>query len=98
MGGETQTNNINATTTAEQDRASRGIRRKNSVWENRQAAIAIAVVAATMIAAIDSTLIHSADADIERAFQFLTNICFVVVGFYFGTQNARSGARPRPPG
>lgn len=64
------------TTTAEQDRASLGVRRMNLIWETTQAAIAILVTGTALVGNIAG---HNSDV--------LNNACFVVLGFYFGRTN-----------
>ncbi len=77
---------IPATTTLEQDRATAGQRHINRVWEGTQAVIAISVVLATLYAAV---FVQNMD---KAAFTFLTNVLFVVIGFYFGrTNHTRTG-------
>ncbi len=74
------------TTTAEQDLRTAGQRRINGIWEATQAIIAICVVLATLYAAVF-------ERDLSQGqFIFLTNVLFVVVGFYFGrTNHQRTG-------
>lgn len=76
-------------TTLEQDRHTASQRTINLVWELTQAAIAILVVSANVLAAFylptESTI--------------LGNAFFLVIGFYFGrTNHARAGGLPPPQG
>ncbi len=81
-----------ATTTLEQDRVTAGQRRINGIWEMTQAIIAVFVVVATLYAAV-----FVKDLD-KAAFTFLTNVLFVVVGFYFGrTNHTRPSGIPAAP-
>lgn len=81
--------NMNSRTTAEEDRKTSGQRRINVIWEATQAIIAITVTGATIYASVVVTLRSDMD---KTAFIFLTNILFVVIGFYFGrTNHQRTG-------
>lgn len=70
-----------ATTTLEQDRKTAGQRNINRIWEVTQASIAIFVTAGTLYAAVFRENID------KGQFIFLTNVLFVVIGFYFGRTN-----------
>jgi cobalamin synthase len=77
------------TTTAEQDRKTLGQRRINGIWEITQSLVALSVTGTTLYAA--SHMISSPDLG-KTAFIFLTNVFFVVIGFYFGrTNHQRTG-------
>lgn len=77
-------------TTAEQDRHTASQRTMNLVWELTQAAIAILVVVANVLA----SFYLSGDSN-----TILGNAFFLVIGFYFGrTNHARTGGTiPAPP-
>jgi cobalamin synthase len=61
---------------------SAGQRKINLIWESTQATIAIAVTLSTVAASVYLSL----QSD-KTAYTFLTNILFVVIGFYFGRTN-----------
>ncbi len=86
MNAETDNRPLPPTTTAEQDLRTAGQRRINGIWEGTQALIAVCVVLATLYSAVFVPGIDKA------AFTFLTNVLFVVIGFYFGrTNHQRTG-------
>lgn len=76
--------NIDPKTTAEEDRKTQGQRRINIIWEVTQAIIALTVTGSTTYASVVITLRSDLD---KTAFIFLTNVLFVVIGFYFGRTN-----------
>lgn len=79
-----------ATTTMEQDRASAGRRRINAIWESTQAVIALAVTICTL--GVAALTVYRQESGGRESFIFLTNVFFVVIGFYFGrTNHDRSG-------
>ena len=61
-----------------------GQRKINTIWEVTQAFIAITVTVAVLFASVKITL--KSDMD-KTGFIFLTNILFVIIGFYFGRTN-----------
>jgi len=67
---------LSSTTTAEEDRKTFGQRRINLIWEVTQAAIAILVAGAAIIAALRG-----------QVSEMLGNAFFLVIGFYFGRTN-----------
>lgn len=69
--------NANATTTLEEDRHSASRRKINLTWEYTQAAIAVFVVAANVLAAFF----------LPSQSELLANAFFLVIGFYFGRTN-----------
>lgn len=69
------------TTTHEQNLKSASQRAINKIWELTQAVIAISVVIGVLYAAIFR------DGMDKGQFIFLTNVLFVVIGFYFGRTN-----------
>lgn len=79
-----------ATTTLEEDRHTASQRTINLVWEMTQAAIAVIVVCANVLAAFYLPANENT---------ILGNAFFLVIGFYFGrTNHARSGGTiPAPP-
>ena len=82
------TESVAATTTLEEDRFTRSQRHLNLVWELTQAAIAVGIVGATIYAAFTPAI----QADL------LNNMCFLIVGFYFGrTNHARTGGTELVP-
>ena len=72
--------------TALRTKGQRGI---NRIWEITQSLVALSVICATLYASVNMM----ADKELGKtAFVFLTNACFVVVGFYFGrTNHQKSG-------
>jgi len=73
---------LDPTTTREQDRYTQAARQINLIWEMTQAAIAVLIVVANVIAAFYLTTQNT----------LLANAFFLVIGFYFGrTNHARSG-------
>lgn len=96
-GGAPVVDNIPSRTTAEQDLRTAGQREINLIWETTQRHIALFVVAVgctvSAIVVIYSVLQGStADPLVLAAFTLLSNICFLVAGFYFGrTNHARIG-------
>ncbi len=90
--------NIPATTTGEQDRKSAGQREINLIWENTQRLIALFVVVmgclVSGVVVIASTVTGTGEPSslVLAAFTLLSNISFLVAGFYFGrTNHARIG-------
>jgi len=74
------------TTTLEQDLRSASQRAINRIWEVTQASIAIFITTGTIYAAVFRDNID------KGQFIFLTNVLFVVIGFYFGrTNHQRTG-------
>ncbi len=69
---------------AESERTAYGRRRINILWELTQALIALTVTSSTVYASVVITLRSDMD---KTAFIFLTNVLFVVIGFYFGRTN-----------
>jgi hypothetical protein len=66
----------------------KGQRQINRVWEITQASIAILVTATTLF--VSAMMVKTQSA--HEAFAFLTNVFFVVIGFYFGrTNHQRTG-------
>lgn len=63
-------------TTSEQDRTTLGQRRINLIWETTQAAIAVSVTFAAIVAATRG-----------QVSEMLGNAFFLVIGFYFGRTN-----------
>lgn len=80
------------TTTSEQDLKSAGQRIINRIWEITQAAIALTVTGATIF--VSAKLVERGGESEKVAFQLLTNVFFVVIGFYFGRTNH---SRPDEP-
>lgn len=77
------------TTTDEEDRKTSGQRRINAIWEVTQAIIALMVTGASIYAAVEITLRSDMD---KMAFIFLSNLAFIIIGFYFGrTNHSRTG-------
>jgi len=66
-----------STTTLEEDKHSESRRIINLTWEYTQAAVAIMVVLANVIAAFA----------LPETSQLLSNAFFLVIGFYFGRTN-----------
>ncbi len=73
-----------ATTTAEQDRKTKGQRIINALWEVTQSFVAICVTSVTLYVA---AIMAKETGMSGTAFSFLTNVFFVVIGFYFGRTN-----------
>ena len=66
----------------------KGQRRINAIWEITQASIALGVTLTTLY--VSAAMIKGDTA--KEAFIFLTNVFFVVIGFYFGrTNHQRTG-------
>ncbi len=78
---------LTPTTTSEQNLRTAGQRKINLIWEYSQAAIALSVVAATIIYAFSLLFLVNPPAN-----SILTSAFFLVIGFYFGrTNHARIG-------
>jgi len=74
---------------AEEALRAQGQRRINGVWEITQSLVAIAVTCATLYASV--SMMKNVELG-KTAFVFLTNVFFVVIGFYFGrTNHQRTG-------
>jgi len=90
------TQNINSTTTAEQDLHSAGQRKINYIWEYTQAAIALITVLANIIYIFAMLFIPNISTGAATAATLLANAFFLVIGFYFGrTNHARMGENPK---
>lgn len=89
------------TTTSEQDLRTASQRKINLIWEDTQRLIAIYVVGvACMVSAyvvvLNVTRGGEVNALVIAAFTLLSNIGFLVAGFYFGrTNHARIGDTPQ---
>lgn len=89
--------NLPPKTTAEQDLKSAGQREINLIWETTQRHIAlfVVVVGCTVSATVVVYSVvkgSTTDPLVLAAFTLLSNICFLVAGFYFGrTNHARIG-------
>lgn len=95
---ENERKNIPSTTTEEQDLKSAGQRQINLIWETIQRHIALFVVtiACLVSAAVVIASVVRASGEpsslVLAAFTLLSNISFLVAGFYFGrTNHARIG-------
>ena len=74
----------------EESLRSSGQRRINGLWEITQSLVALFVTGTTLYAAI--SVIHSNSPIAHEMVAFLTNVFFVVIGFYFGrTNHQRTG-------
>lgn len=71
-------------TTAQDDITKAGQRKVNMIWEYTQAIIALAVVLASLIAALVAAM---KDKEVSA---FLSFVCGNVVGFYFSRTNHQS--------
>jgi cobalamin synthase len=68
----------------------KGQRRINGLWEFTQSLVALLVTGVTLYAALN--VISKGAADSREMIIFLTNVFFVVIGFYFGrTNHQRTG-------
>jgi len=87
------TTNAPSTTTAEQDINTESQRHINRVWEYTQAAIAITVVVANIIVQV-ATVFMGLKSPVPES---LSNVLFLVVGFYFSRTNhtAIGGVGPK---
>lgn len=90
--------NVASKTTVEQDLRTAGQREINLIWERTQRHIALFVVTlgclVSAIVVITSVMLHSGEPNslVLAAFTLLSNISFLVAGFYFGrTNHARIG-------
>ena len=90
--------NVASKTTAEQDLRTAGQREINLIWERTQRHIALFVVLLAGIVSgvvvITSVVMRDAEPSslVLAAFTLLSNISFLVAGFYFGrTNHARIG-------
>lgn len=92
---------VSPTTTAEQDLRTAGQRQINLIWETTQRHIALFVI---LIAGLVSAYVvvysvatgREENALVLASFTLLSNIGFLVAGFYFGrTNHARIGDEPR---
>lgn len=81
MVGYQPNENLPPTTTIQDDLRLANRRQLNRVWEMTQASIAVIVTFATLYAAVFVPTVDKAQ------FTFLTNVLFVVIGFYFGRTN-----------
>ncbi len=81
--------NVPASTTAEQDRKTKGQRNINLIWEVTQGVIALSVTWMTLYVAAMLALKGEGQT---AAFLLLSNAFFLVIGFYFGrTNHQRTG-------
>lgn len=88
-----------STTTAEQDRHTGAMRRMNLIWELTQAIIAVSVVLTTLwlcgkivLLLVNPLLNDEMVSNARIAFNLISNLCTLVIGFYFGrTNHARRG-------
>lgn len=93
---------VSPTTTVEQDLRTAGQRKINLIWEDTQRVIALFVVgvACTVSAYVVVLAVskgQETNALVLAAFTLLSNIGFLVAGFYFGrTNHARIGDDPKP--
>lgn len=102
-GGSLDTpENLASKTTAEQDLRTADQRKINLIWENTQRHIALYVVAlsglvsATVVVATVIRGDGEPSSLVIAAFGLLSNISFLVAGFYFGrTNHARIGDDPK---
>ncbi|HUF02810.1 MAG TPA: hypothetical protein VMM38_01400 [Aridibacter sp.] len=95
--------NVPPRTTAEEDRRTSGQRDINLIWERTQRHIALSVVTVTCLVAaaiIGANLVRPCEAGgisapialVLAAFILLSDLSFLVAGFYFGrTNHARIG-------
>lgn len=79
------------TTTAEENRHTAGQRRVNIIWESTQAIIALLVTCTGMYTAsrlaLRSSLSDNDKSAAITAFLLISNVVFLVIGFYFGRTN-----------
>lgn len=87
------------TTTEEEDRTTAGQRRVNIIWEATQTVIAVSVVGIGLVVggrlALASLVLAATEpqqAMANTAFNMLSNVVALVIGFYFGrTNHQRTG-------
>lgn len=93
-------------TTFEQDRLTASQRRVNLIWEGTQAVIALIVVCTVMYVAATLALRNHEPTDVAAkaaaitAFLLLSNVVFLILGFYYGRVNHQNvgGVGPKDPG
>lgn len=75
----------------ERERVTAGQRRINIIWEATQSVIALLVTSTGMYTAARLALRHDDDANSKSmaitAFLLISNVVFLVIGFYFGRVN-----------
>lgn len=76
-----------AKTTRQEDLTTSGQRRINLIWEFTQAVIALAVVMANLIVAVNFGLTSKAAQEFPSV---LSSSLFLVIGFYFSRTNHQS--------